>query len=231
MQSLLSRFYVILGVTVGVVAIIALSAILVPKIMNVRKERHKKWLEETWEERVRQAANDLNAQGGAKGFKENTRAGRKAMKGSAEGSKEPAGSKEGFGSKDFPAVEKGSKDDLSKDDQLFPAAIGPNEGRPSAEAAGGVGVGGPGHGFGGPEAKPGGPGAGFGGPGPGFPNAGPGYGGAGPGFGGNGPGFGGAGPGFGGAGTWIWWTWTRIWRWFWRKSGWRTKRRRWIWTA
>ncbi|EPB68205.1 hypothetical protein ANCCEY_12701 [Ancylostoma ceylanicum] len=98
-----------------------------------------KWLEETWEERVRKAAADLNVQGGTgTAPSKNSRAGRKALKQSTlkskEGSKEigskEIGSKEG--SRDF-----GSRDKMSNEgDELFPAAVGPNDPR------GGAGYGG-----------------------------------------------------------------------------------------
>ncbi|RCN50936.1 hypothetical protein ANCCAN_02949 [Ancylostoma caninum] len=96
--------------------------------MKIRRYRHKKWLEETWEERVRKAAADLNIQEGGPPNK-NSRAGRKALKQSMIKSKE--GSKE-VGSKEIGSKE-GSKDFGSKEgDELFPAAFGPGDRRGGA---------------------------------------------------------------------------------------------------
>ncbi|CAJ0588738.1 unnamed protein product [Cylicocyclus nassatus] len=110
-------------IIVGSVLLIGTIVVLIPFLRKWHKARHKKWLEETWEERVRQAAKELNVQNSKETgetekakYDKKTRAGRKALKTLIE-SKE--GSKE--------SQEKGSKDDL------FPMAIGPNEQRPSAE--------------------------------------------------------------------------------------------------
>ncbi|EYC44704.1 hypothetical protein Y032_0453g1720 [Ancylostoma ceylanicum] len=130
---------IVLAIIIGGVGFIILIAILIPVILKLRRYRHKKWLEETWEERVRKAAADLNVQGGTgTAPSKNSRAGRKALKQttlkSKEGSKEigskEIGSKEG--SRDF-----GSRDKMSNEgDELFPAAVGPNDPR------GGAGYGG-----------------------------------------------------------------------------------------
>ncbi|KAK6013256.1 hypothetical protein OSTOST_21486 [Ostertagia ostertagi] len=96
---------------------------MVPLMRKLRKKRYKKWLEKTWEERVRQAAEELNQQDeqvkgrrrkpsrdmGSKGMsqeksaEELQKAGSNEHFGSKEaGSKEPIGSKENmqFGSKE-----------------------------------------------------------------------------------------------------------------------------------
>ncbi|KAL6743623.1 hypothetical protein Aduo_016643 [Ancylostoma duodenale] len=124
---------ILLAIIIGVVGLVLLIAVLIPVIIKIRRYRHKKWLEETWEERVRKAAADLqNVQEGGPPNK-NSRAGRKALKQSMIRSKE--GSKE-FGSKEIGSKE-GSKDFGSKEgDELFPAAFGPGDPR------GGAGYGG-----------------------------------------------------------------------------------------
>ncbi|CAJ0588342.1 unnamed protein product [Cylicocyclus nassatus] len=110
-------------IVVGSVLLIGTIVVLIPFLRKWHKARHKKWLEETWEERVRQAAKELNVQNSKEAgepekakYDKKTRAGRKALKTLIESK---GGSKE--------SQEKGSKDDL------FPMAIGPNEQRPSAE--------------------------------------------------------------------------------------------------
>ncbi|KAK6759158.1 hypothetical protein RB195_016397 [Necator americanus] len=132
-------FFIILASVLGGVGIIVLLAILIPIFIKIRRYRHKKWLAETWEERVRKAATELNKQEGKEPNKVSTgrtRAERKAKKMAESKESKEKGSKE-QGSKE--SVERGSKDMGSNENfqnEIFPSAFGPNERRMSVDGIG-----------------------------------------------------------------------------------------------
>ncbi|ETN84176.1 hypothetical protein NECAME_06997 [Necator americanus] len=132
-------FFIILASVLGGVGIIVLLAILIPIFIKIRRYRHKKWLAETWEERVRKAATELNKQEGKEPNKVSTgrtRAERKAKKMAESKESKEKGSKE-QGSKE--SVERGSKDMGSNENfqnEIFPSAFGPNERKMSVDGIG-----------------------------------------------------------------------------------------------
>lgn len=98
--------YILVGSAGGCLILVALIVILMPIIMKYKRERHKKWLERTWDERVRKAGEELDRQSSEEA---NTRAKRKRA---AEKASQEAWSNDGskdIGSRD-PSRDMGSRD-------------------------------------------------------------------------------------------------------------------------